>query len=278
MYDLSGKTAIVTGAGGEHGIGRAIAVRLARDGADVVVNDVTVRPHSENREEWQGTADVVAEIEALGRRAIAVEADVTIASDVDAMVGQTIEQMGRLDILVNNAGALAGRDRMPVVDLDEAEWNRILNVNLNGTFLCSRAAARAMIKQGSGGKIINLSSVAGKKGVARYAAYCSSKFAVIGFTQSLAQELAEHRINVNAICPCLVDTERVAHMAEALKPDGISTEDYREQFIGETAAKTAFGRIARPDDVARAAAYLASSEADYLTGISLTVAGGLMMD
>ena len=135
-----------------------------------------------------------------------------------------------------------------------------------------------MIKRDLGGKIINLSSVAGKRGVARYAAYCTSKFAVRGFTQALALELAPHAITVNAICPVLVDTERVDDMAEALKPEGTATTAYREELVSRTEMIVPLGRIAQPDDIARSAAFLASAEADYLTGLSLSVSGGYVMD
>lgn len=277
MYDLKGKVALVTGAGGEHGIGRAIAVRLAVEGADVIVNDVARRPHKENQSGWQGLDSVVSEITALGRKALAVVADITDSLQVDGMVREAVSHFGHIGILVNNAGALAARDRVAVVDLDESDWDRVQSVNVKGTFLCSRAVARHMIEHGQGGKIINMSSIAGKEGRARYAAYCASKAAVINFTQSLAQELAPHAINVNALCPCLVETERVAHMAAALKPDSMSTEEYRKELVDEWAEQTPLGRIAQPADVAKTAAYLASSEADYLTGLAVNVAGGSMM-
>ena len=277
MYDLKGKVALVTGAGGEHGIGRAIAVRLAVEGADIIVNDVARRPHKENQSGWQGLDSVASEITALGRKALAVVADITDSLQVDDMVREAVGHFGHIGILVNNAGALAARDRVAVVDLDESDWDRVQSVNVKGTFLCSRAVARHMIEHGQGGKIINMSSIAGKEGRARYAAYCASKAAVINFTQSLAQELAPHAINVNALCPCLVETERVSHMAAALKPDSMSTEEYRKELVDEWAEQTPLGRIAQPADVAKTAAYLASSEADYLTGLAVNVAGGSMM-
>ena len=194
------------------------------------------------------------------------------------MVQQALDHFGQIDILVNNAGALAGRDRVPVVELEEVEWDRIQNVNAKGTFLCCRAVAKAMIAAGQGGKIINLSSVAGQKGIARYAAYCASKFAVRGLTQSLALELAPHRINVNAICPGLIETERVAEMAAALAPAGVSADEQRQLMVERAGTTTPLGRIGQAGDVAQMAAFLASSESDYLTGLSLTVAGGSFMD
>jgi NAD(P)-dependent dehydrogenase (short-subunit alcohol dehydrogenase family) len=276
MYNLGGKVALVTGAGGEHGLGRAIARRLAEEGADVAINDVV--PKRLDSSTWAGLPDLVREIEGFGRRSQSIVADVSNAEQVDAMIQQTLERFGQIDILVNNAGALAGRDRVPVVELEESEWDRILSVNAKGTFLCSRAAARAMIKRGSGGKIINISSTAGRRGIARYAAYCASKFAVRGFTQALALEVAHHQINVNAICPGLMETERVAEIAAALAPEGVSVEEQRQLMIKDASATTPLGRIGQAEDVARMAAFLASAESDYLTGLSFTVAGGAYLD
>lgn len=276
MYHLEGKVALVTGAGGQHGLGRAIARRLAQEGAHVVINDIAAQRLDDA--EWAGLPDLALEIAALGRQALAVVADVSNAEQVDGMVQQALQHFGQVDILVNNAGALAGRDRVPVVELAEAEWDRIQNVNVKGTFLCSRAAARAMIARGNGGKIINISSTSGKRGVARFAAYCASKFAVRGFTQVLALELAPYQINVNAICPGLVDTERVADMAAALAPAGVTAAVQRQLMITRANESIPLGRIAQAEDVARTAAFLASAESDYLTGLSITVAGGAYFD
>ncbi|MEI6465169.1 MAG: SDR family oxidoreductase [Verrucomicrobiota bacterium] len=269
---------MVTGAGGERGIGRAIAVRLAQEGADVAVNDLHAR--SAPGTSWGGLAQVVGEIEALGRRSVGLVADIGDAAQVQAMIDQLVATFGRFDILVNNAGARAGRDRVPVVELDEADWDRVQRINSKGTFLCSRAAARAMLAgphSPRGGRIINIASTAGKNGSARYAAYCASKFAVVGFTQSLAQELAPHGINVNAICPSLVVTERIDDIATALAPSNISTEEQRAALMTRAAALSPLGRMAEISDVAALAAFLASAESDYLTGLAISVAGGSQM-
>jgi len=226
---------------------------------------------------WGGLPEVVREIEALGRQSMSIVADISDANQVHNMVRQVLERFGHIDILVNNAAAPAGRDRVPVVDLEEDAWDLVQNVNVKGTFLCCKTVARAMIDRGEGGKIINISSTSGKRGVARYAAYCASKFAVIGFTQSLALELAPHRINVNAICPGLVETERVDGMAAVLKTEGMSTEEYREKMIEQATLTTPLGRIGQTSDVAKVAASLASSESDYLTGLSINVSGGSLM-
>lgn len=273
MYGLEGKVALVTGAAGQRGIGRAIALRLAREGADVAVNDLRDEPV----DNWGGLRQVVGEIEDLGRRALGCSGDVTNAADVERIVSETIDRFGRIDILVNNAGSKAGPDRVPVVDLDEAVFDRVLAVNAKGTFLCCRAVARHMIDRGGGGKIVNMSSSAGKQGRARFAAYSASKFAVVGFTQSLAIELGPHRINVNAICPGLVDTERVYGMASGLKPEDMTIEAYRELLIDDAVGATPLGRIAQPEDIAQLVAYLASAESNYMTGLAINVSGGKLM-
>jgi NAD(P)-dependent dehydrogenase (short-subunit alcohol dehydrogenase family) len=286
MYDLNGKVAIVTGAGGRHGIGRAIATRLAREGADVVVTDI---PQSldairdEDRlEGWEGLPSVVREIEAEGRQSLGLFSDVSDSGQVDQMVGQVLERFGHIDILVNNAGSRPGRDRVPVVELEEDAFDEVMRVNVRGTYLCSRAVARHMVARdqagNGGGKIIIISSGAGKRGIARYAVYCASKFALVGFTQALAQEMAPHRVNVNAICPGLVDTERVDFIAAALAPEGQSAEEHRALMVRERSTRVPLGRIAQGDDIAKMAAFLSSAESDYMTGLSVSVSGGSEMN
>ena len=278
MYNLNGKVALVTGAGGKNGIGRAIATRLAQEGADVAVNDITEHPYAADQADWQGLPDVVREIEAMGQRAINVVADVSDAEQVREMVDKTVAHFGKIDILVNNAGTIAGKDRVPVVDLAEEDWDRVQRINVKGVFLCSQAVARHLIAQGTGGKIINMSSVTGKRGSARFAAYSASKFAVIGFTQSLACELAPYQVNVNAICPGLVDTERFGHLASVLMPQNLSADEQLAEYARRSEAAVPIGRLAEGEDVAKMAAFLASDEAAYLSGVSITVSGGTVMD
>ena len=281
MYDLIGKVAVVTGAGGRHGIGRAIAIRLALEGADVVVTDVeqsleAIRP-ADRQEGWQGLTSVVEEIQGLGRQALGLFSDVSDGAQVEDMVSQTLDRFGHIDVLVNNAGSRPGRDRVPVVELEEDAFDEVMRVNVRGTYLCSRAVARHMIERGGGGKIIVISSGAGKRGIARYAVYCASKFALIGFTQSLAHELAPHQVNVNAICPGLVDSERVDFIAAALVPEGQSAEEHRALMVQERNTRVPLGRIAVGDDIAKMAAFLSSSESDYVTGLAISVSGGSEM-
>ncbi len=282
MYDLSGKVAVVTGAGGRHGIGRSIALRLAQEGADVVVTDIqrsTDRMREEDRAAgWQGLPSVVDEIEGLGRQSLGIFSDVSDSGQVADMVQQVIDRFGRIDILVNNAGSQPGRDRVPVIELEEDAFDEVMRVNVRGTYLCSKAVAIHMIGRGGGGKIIVISSGAGKQGIARYAAYCSSKFALIGFTQSLAQELGPHKINVNAICPGLVNTERVDFIAAALAPEGESAEEHRAMMVRGRSQVVPMGRIAEAEDISKAAAFLCSSESDYMTGLSISVSGGSTMN
>ena len=272
MYDLSGKVALVTGAAGKGGLGRAIALRLAAEGADLAVNDLR-----EDRSQRVGLREVCAAIEALGQKALPVYADVSCADQVDSMVARTVEHFGRIDILVNNAGAPAGADRVPVVELAESAWELVHAVNVKGVFLASRAVARALIAQDQGGKIINISSQAGKQGIARYAAYCASKFAVLGFTQSLAQELGEHGINVNAICPGLIASERIDDMAAALAPAGVDPGDQRRDLIEGATSSSPLGRMVSAEDVAGLAAFLASDESRNMTGQSISVTAGVSM-
>ena len=277
MYDLSGKVALVTGAGGERGFGRAIATRLAREGADVAVNDIASNPYGAGSGGWGGLDAVAREIEDAGRGALAVVADVSNSAQVDAMVAQVLDRFGRIDILVNNAGSRPGRDRVPVIELSEEAFDEVQRVNVKGTFLCSRAVARHMVERGGGGKIIVISSIAGKRGAAWYAAYSASKFALIGFTQSLAQELGPAGVNVNAICPGLAETERAMHIAEAVRPEGTSAKEQLARMVLDRRATNPLGRITEAGDVANAAAFLASAEADFLTGLAVTVSGGDVM-
>jgi NAD(P)-dependent dehydrogenase (short-subunit alcohol dehydrogenase family) len=278
MGRLDGKVAVVTGAGGEHGLGRAIARRFAEEGADLVLVDVAptgLRVAPMPAGAWRGIEAVAEEIRKQSRRALTALADVRSGAQVSAVVAQAIQAFGRIDILVNNAGAPGSLDRTPVVDLPEEAWDTVLDTNLKGTFLCSQAVARTMLERGVRGRIISMSSQWGKKGGARRAAYCASKFGIIGFTQSLAQELASAGITVNAICPSAVATERLDHMG--LKPDGTFDAKQREERIKQVGAETPVGRIARPSDVAEVAAFLAGDAAEYITGQSINVTGGGVM-
>ena len=275
MYDLSGKVALVTGASGERGIGRATALRLAQEGADVVVNDVGLQ--REGTSGYRGLPAVVEEIEALGRQSLAVVADIADPDQVQSMVDQTLERFGQIDILINNAAALPGNDRIEVVNLEQSAFDHILKINLTGTFLVSRAVAREMIKRGAGGSIVNISSVAGLRTPAKFAAYGASKWGLIGFTQALARELAEHGVTVNVICPGLTNTERVRDIAVAVHPPTVTADDHLASMLEQAAKATPLGRVVEPEDVARTTVHLVTSEGAYLTGLAVPVCGGAHM-
>jgi 3-oxoacyl-[acyl-carrier protein] reductase/meso-butanediol dehydrogenase/(S,S)-butanediol dehydrogenase/diacetyl reductase len=279
MARLEGKVAMVTGSGGERGFGRAIARRLAAEGADVLLTDVAPAGihvvASKPATGWRGLEAVAAEVRAAGRRAATALVDVRDAAEVQRAVDLADATFGRLDILVNNAAAPPGGDRVPVVDLPEDAWRVVLETNLTGTYLTSRAAARLMLARGARGRIINMSSNCGKIGYARLAAYCASKFGVIGLTQALAMELAPHGITVNAICPGSADTDRLDYLGR--RADGGYDAGQHAAGLAERAAQIPLGRVATAEDVAELAVFLASDAADYVTGQAINLAGGAVM-
>ena len=275
MYDLKGKVAIVTGAGRKLGIGRAIALRLAGEGADVAVADIC-REFEEFPDYglgmWEGLKSTADEVSALGVRGLPLKVDVTDSQAVDEMVTQTMDAFGHIDILVNNAGGVVGP--MPVLWIEEAAWNKTLAINATGTFLCSQRVARAMIARREGGKIINIASIAGKGRAPALAAYCAAKAAVLALTRVLAFELAASGIQVNAVCPGEVDTDlqRWGWQLEA----NFRGVPYDEVVSGEI-EQIPLGRLEQPDDVANLVAFLASDQSDYMTGQAINVDGGIVM-
>jgi len=281
MHNLNGKVALVTGAAGIRGMGRAIAVRLAKEGADVVVVDhpqASQRFSAEAHQAgWKGLDSVVGEIQAAGRQGLAVNADISSSSDVENLVNLTLRKFGRIDILVNNA-AIPGPGKTPVVDLEEETWKNVLNINLTGSFLLSRAVARSMIQRGEGGKIIMIASYAGKTGIAGMAAYSASKAGLISLTQTLALELGQYRINVNAICPGGVPTDMNYAVIEKLaREKGVSIEEARQLHIDSFGASIPLGRSGKVEDIAGAVAFLVSPDADYIDGQALNVCGGALV-
>ena len=271
MGELDGKVAIVTGAGRMRSIGRSTALALARLGADVVVTgtgrDPATFPPDEREVGWRDVWSVQEEVQALGRRCLPLVVDVTDSAQVQGMVDRTLAELGRVDILVNNAAAPRGADRVPVVELNEDLWRRVLEVKLTGTFLCSRAVARVLIRQGEGGRIVNLSSVAGKRGPANASAYAAANGGVQLFTASLARELAPYQVTVNCVCPGMIDTAR---MDVIEWPRG---NRWREQ-----AGRIPLGRDASPDEVAGLIAWLCTPAANYMTGQSVNFDGGMVME
>ena len=281
MGQLEGKVALITGCGRVKGVGRGIALAFARQGADLAITDVApvgtrnVRESGEDeaRLGWRGLDSLAEEVEQLGRRALPLLGDVTKKADAERMVGQTLERYGRIDILVNNAAAPHGADRNYFWEVPEEAFDLVLAVNPKGNFLMSVPVVKHMLERGGGGRIINIASVAGKVGLVKRAAYCASKFAVIGLTQAMAQELAPHGITVNAICPGGLDTARnqSSRGREAASP---SQDTARiQQLIGAAPV----GRIGTPADIARMAVFLADPSSDFITGQSINVDGGFIM-
>jgi len=275
---LDGKVAIVTGAGRMRGIGRAIALRLAEEGAAVVVTAVArpaeSLPQHERDAGWLGVASVAREIESTGSRALAMDVDVTKPEQVRGMVEGAREQFGRVDILVNNAGLAIVSGKKNLWEVDDDEWFREIDVNLHGVYHCCKAVAPVLIQQGEGGKIINISSLAGRVAQPQYGGYTPAKFAVIGLTQMLALELAPHKVNVNAVCPGSTDTDMMdGTFRRTGERMGIPFEMIKEGVK----RVVPLGRQGAPSEIAAVVAYLASPLADYITGQAITVDGGVLM-
>ena len=275
---LEGKVAIVTGAARHRGIGRGIALALAARGADVVAlgspRAADAFPEDEKAIGWRGAASVAEEIAATGRGALGIDADVTKPAEAERIVAETMVKFGRIDILVNNAG-LAYCGEKNLWEIDDREWYEVVDVNLNGVYLLTSRVMRAMVGAKQGGRIINISSAAGRIGVAQYGAYCATKWAIIGLTQMLALEAAPHQITVNCIAPGSVDTDMMdgtfGHMATRFHAEAGAMKQAVVRSI-------ALGRQGTPADIAGAVAYFASDDAAWITGQTLNVSGGTPMN
>ncbi|WP_141431217.1 3-oxoacyl-[acyl-carrier-protein] reductase [Bacillus sp. 03113] len=245
---LEGKTALVTGA--SRGIGKEIALELARQGADVAVNYAGSEASA---------LQVVEEIKGLGRNAFAVQCDVSNSDSVSNMVKETIDTFGKLDILVNNAGIT--KDNL-LMRMKEEEWDQVININLKGVFLCTKAVTRQMMKQRSG-RIINISSIVGVSGNAGQANYVAAKAGVIGLSKTSAKELASRGITVNAVAPGFITTDMTDKLTDELK--------------AEMLKQIPLARLGDPADIAQAVVFLASDESRYMTGQTLNIDGGMVM-
>jgi 3-oxoacyl-[acyl-carrier protein] reductase len=276
---LSGKVAFVTGAGSRRGFGRAIALRLAKEGADVVVHDKFAAPKSAwaGDEDWKGLDEVVKEIEAIGRKGLAVVAGIENAAEVEAAVKTAIDKFGKIDILVNCA-AIRGPVGIPVVEGDEKEWRLMFDINTIGPFIISKAVARDMIKRNKGGKIVHIASAAGKIGAPGSAAYAASKWAVIGLVESLALELAPYNINVNAINPGFFATNlRDIDAVEKSTKAGITVEKFREEEYKMLSQMVPLKRMGKVEEIADLIFFLVSEQSAYLTGQDININGGHYM-
>ncbi len=281
MPGLEGKVALITGAGGMRGVGRATALKLAGLGADIALTDVHREaadlPPGEVRGGWRGIDSVAEEVEALGRRCWPVYCDLRHSDQIQQMVHQVADSFGHIDILINNARAVIGRDKVPVTELPHEVWDHFLAINTTAVFLCTQLVGREMVAQGNGGRIINIASNAAKQASAMGAAYSASKFAVLGLTQASALDLAPYKITVNAVCPGPINTDRMSYWErDQAEERGISLEDFRGEVVEDAGRRTPLGRIAEGEDIANMVAFLASDDASFVTGQAYNVNGGLL--
>ena len=247
---LEGKVAIVTGAGRDgKGIGRSIALALAREGADIVIADFVP-------EAAEAVAD---EVKSIGRRAVSVKANVAVPADAEAIVQRALDEFGKVDILVNNAGIT--RDAL-IPRMSEEDWDLVINTNLKGTFNCTKAVTRPMLKQRSG-KIVNIASVMGIIGNAGQANYSASKAGIIGLTKTTARELGSRGINVNAVAPGFIQTAMTDELSESIREN--------------IASRIPLNRLGTPEDVAKLVLFLCADDSDYITGQVVNVDGGMVM-
>lgn len=266
LTGFDNKVAVVTGAGRMRSIGRPIALVLAKAGCDIVLTGTgkspALYPDAERAAGWRDIESVADEIRALGRRALPLVSDVSSPEAVEALADRVLAELGRVDILVNNAGSTRGQDRQPMLSLPVAEWQRVIDTNLNGSFYMSRTFARRMVAQGSGGAIVNISTLGTRLLAAGTAAYASSKLAINGLTTVLAGELGRHGIRVNGVCPGLIDTSRLDDMGRGDAWDGLV-----KAFIP-------LGRAGTGEDIAHMVAFLCSAQGAWISGQNIYVDGG----
>ena len=273
MYALDGKVALVTGAGRHRGLGEAMAKRLASEGAKVVITDIGAEKGAQFAAEHIGTTaemdEIAAEIKQAGGEATPHICDVLDEDQVAAAVKKAVDTYGSLDIMINNAGI--GYLMTAILNLEQKDWDAVLNVNLRGVFFGIKHAAEQMIAQGNGGSIINIASQAAKRGFAGAAAYVSSKHGVVGLTRTAALEFGPHNIRVNSICPNHVTTGLGAWQNEHFSAAGGQSED---DYMAAMQSRIPLGRVGLTSDIASTAAFLCSDQAPYITGQNLDVSGG----
>jgi len=273
MGQLDGKIAVVTGVGRPMGIGRSCALKLVEMGADVMISDLCRKYEGDlesyNLGQWEQLEKVAGEIEAKGRKVRAFKVDVTIRSEIEDMVGAVVKEFGHIDVLINNAGTGVGVG--PFLNISEAAWDKTIDVNLKGIFHCCQLIIPHMIEAG-GGKIVNIASGAGLRGAALYGAYTASKFAAVGISQVLGAEFAPFGINVNAVCPAIVDTDMGFDQYEFLSfMKGASIDEVREGLN----KRIPLGRAATAADVAETVGFLVSPAAEHIVGQAIRVSGGM---
>jgi NAD(P)-dependent dehydrogenase (short-subunit alcohol dehydrogenase family) len=281
MSELNGKVALVTGAAAKRSMGRGVAVQLAKDGADVVVVDKYAAPPSiwPGDEGWTGLDAVVGEIEAQGKKGLTLTADVSVSADVDAMVASTLEKFGKIDILVHCVG-VRGPVPIPIVELDEATWRMLVDINLTGAFLVCKAVAKTMIAEPEGKKIVLVSSMAGVGPYPGGAGYAASKHGLLGLMKTLARELAPYKINVNAINPGGFDTNfRDDSVAKQAKDRGMTVEESLKAGTTGPSGQAGpppipLGRLGTPQDIADLVSFLVSDRSKYITGEDVNLSGG----
>ncbi len=269
LTGLEGKVAVVTGAGRMRSIGRPCAVELARAGCDIVLTGTGRAPdrypEDEQKAGWRDIESVADEVRALGRRCETFVSDVRSVSAIDALAGDVVARLGGVDIVVNNAGAARGDDRVPVIDLAPEVWDTVLQTNLTGTFLMSRAFGRVLKEQGRGGSIVNMSSIAGKMLPENTAAYAASKAGIQALTASMSREMARYKVRVNAICPGIIDTARMDDI------DAIERGAVWQAMIRD---RVPLGRAGKGEDIAWITVFLCSDQGAWITGQSWNVDGG----
>jgi 3-oxoacyl-[acyl-carrier protein] reductase/meso-butanediol dehydrogenase/(S,S)-butanediol dehydrogenase/diacetyl reductase len=277
MASLKNKVALITGVAAKRGMGHGVARRFAEEGADLVVLDKyrAYQSHFSGDEGWRGLDEVADEIKSLGREVLALVADINNSKDVDAAVEKTLEKFGKIDILVHCAGT-RGPMTVPITDLDEKVWREVLDVNLTGTFLVAKAVAKSMVEKGEGGKIVLIASLGGMKSMPGSGSYCASKWGVLGLMKTMALELAQYKINVNAINPGSFGTHlRDDSYMKQAKAEGLTADEVRERHNKQLIASIPLGRLGELEEIANLALYLVTEQSGYITGEAINITGGV---